>query len=199
MASVTETRTTTTEEFLELEAAAPDDVSLELINGEVREYPMTTRSRKHSMAIARCSYELINWLDAHPDQIGEVAAGEVRCRIVRNPDTTIGIDVAYFEGTIEEQPEGAKFYDGPPVVAVEVLSPSDTHEGVSERIRTLLGAGVRQVWVADPEFRTVTVHRPDAEPQFFASGSLLTAGPELAEFECAVERLFGIVRAGGAT
>lgn len=200
MASAVETKPTTTEEFLQFEAGAPEDVSLELIKGEIREYPMTTRSRQHSKAIARTSQALANWLDDHPERDGEVGAGEVRCRITRNPDTTIGIDVVYYE-LIEavDLPDGAKFYDGPPVVAVEVLSPSDTHENVSERIRMLLAAGVRQVWVADPEFRTVTVHRPNAEPQFFAPGATLTGAPDLEGFECRVERLFDRVRTTGAT
>lgn len=200
MASVIATAPVSTEEFLNIEASAADNVELALINGEIREYPMTTRSPKHSTAVTRVSHELAAWLDEHPERDGEVASGETRCRIARNPDTTVGLDVAYFEETgIGATPSGAEFFDGAPVIAVEVLSPSDTHENVSERIRTLLAAGARQVWVADPDFRTVTVHRPNAEPQFFAAGATLTAGPELEGFECRVERLFGRVRSGSTT
>ena len=184
----------TAEEFLAIEAAAGDDVRMELINGEIREYPnlMTTRSPRHSTAIARSSQTLANWLDDHLTRDGEVAAGEVRCRISRNPDNIVGIDVAYFEGTpVVELQDGAKFYDGPPVVAVEILSPSDEHEHVTNRIRTLLDAGVKQVWVADPDFRTITVHRADADPHLYAAGATLDAAPELPGFNCRVEKLFG--------
>ena len=195
MASAVETRPMTAEEFLELEASAPDDVSLELIRGEIRERLMTTRGPKHSTSIARTGHELINWLDGRPEREGEVASGEVRCRISTDPETIVGLDVAYFEGIeFVELSEGAKYYDGPQVVAVEALSPSDTHEDVSERIRMLLAAGVQQVWVADPEFRTVTVYRADAEPRLYSAGEILNGDPELPGFACPVARLFGRVR-----
>ena len=200
MASAVETRPITTEEFLRLEAEAPEDVVLELVRGEIRECPMTVRSAEHSMCMSRFSHELLNWLDNHPDRDGEVASGEVGCRIEQEPDTIVGLDVAYFVGTTADtEASENRYFDGAPVVAVEVLSPSDTHERVSERIRRLLAAGTRQVWVADPEFRTVTIHRADAEPQLFATGATLSGEPELQGFECRVERLFGRVRAGEAT
>jgi len=195
MASAVETRPTTADEFLELEAAAPEGVSLELIRGEIRERQMTTRGPRHFTTIARIGHELLNWLDEHPERVGDVASGEARCRINTDPETIVGLDVAYFEGTgFVELPEGAKFFDGPPVIAVEALSPSDTHEDVSERIRTLLAAGVRQVWVADPVFRTLTVYRSDAEPRLYAGDGILKGEPELPGFACPVARLFGRVR-----
>ncbi|REJ98449.1 MAG: Uma2 family endonuclease [Planctomycetota bacterium] len=197
MASAVDIRPMTTEEFLQRDAEAPEDVVLELIRGELREYPMTVRTAVHSICVSRFSRELLNWLDEHPERSGDVACGEVGCRIEQDPDTTVGLDVAYFEGvTADLQSGGSRYFDGPPVIAVEVLSPSDTHERLSERIRLLLTAGTRQVWVADPEFRTVTVHRSDAEPQLFAAGATLTGTPELEGFECRVERLFSRVRVG---
>jgi Uma2 family endonuclease len=143
------------------------------------------------VAIARISYVLLSWLEDHPDRFGVVASGEARCRIARNPDTTVGIDVAYFEGVeFVELPDGAKFFDGSPVVAVEVLSPTDEHEDLVARVRGFLAAGVPQVWVADPEFRSVTVHRPGVEASLFTASRTLTAEPELPGFECLVASLF---------
>jgi Uma2 family endonuclease len=195
MTSAVETRPMTAEEFLEMEASAPDDLALELIHGEIRERHMTTRGPRHSTTIARTGHELINWLDEHSEREGEVASGEARCRITADPETIVGLDVAYFEGIeFVQLPDGAKFYDGPPVVAVEALSPTDTQEDVNDRIRMLLAAGVRQVWVANPEFRTVTVYRADAEPRMYSAADVLTGEPELPGFACPVARLFGRVR-----
>lgn len=194
MATDTASRPITAEEFLEIEAAAGEDAHLELINGEIREYPspMTTRSPRHSTAIAYSCHALIEWLAKHRQADGEVAAGEARCRITSEPDNIIGIDVAYFEGTpIVEAAAGAKFYDGAPVIAVEILSPSDTHEEINSRIRILLDAGVRQVWVADPDFRTITVHRSGSAPRMWAAGETLNGDPDLPGFACPVENLFG--------
>jgi hypothetical protein len=59
---------------------------------------------------------------------------------------------------------------------------------------TLVAAGVRQVWAADPEFRTVTVHRPDgSEPMFFTESEEIIGDPDLDGFRCRVGRLFGAV------
>jgi Uma2 family endonuclease len=193
MAGATTDRIVTGEEFLKLVEAAPEDVTLELIRGHVREIPtMTTRGPRHAMAIARFSHKLIEWVDEHEPQAGVVASGEVRCRLSQHPsETIVGIDVAYFEGVeFVELPEGAKYFDGPPVVAVEVLSPSDRHEDVNDRIRSLLAAGVRQVWVADPDFRSVIVHRPDAEQQLFTAQREFDAEPELPGFRPLVASLF---------
>jgi Uma2 family endonuclease len=191
MTTTTAERLVSTNEFLQLVESAPEDVTLELIQGRVREHLMTTRSPRHSIAMARISQMLLNWLDEQPDRQGVVASGEARCRIARDPDTIVGLDVAYFEGVeFVELPDGAKFFDGPPVVAVEVLSPTDEHEEIVERVRGFLAAGVPQVWVADPEFRSVTVHRPGAEECLFTARRELTAEPELPGFRCAVESLF---------
>ena len=61
-------------------------------------------------------------------------------------------------------PRPSRFVDGPPVLAVEILSPSDQHEDIAEKVRLYLDSGVFLVWVVDTEFGTVTVHRPDASP-----------------------------------
>lgn len=122
MATATADQVVSTEAFLELVDSAPEDVELELIRGQVRECSMTTRGPRHSAAIIRIGQALANWLDRQPDRVGVVAGGEARCRIARNPDTIVGTDVAYFEGVeLVELPDGARCFDGPPVVAVEAL------------------------------------------------------------------------------
>lgn len=199
MSTATPSRLITTEEFLKLLEETPEDVTLELIKGEVEEKPMTTRRPRHSTAIARISHSLLSWLESQSNCEGVVAAGEARCRILENPDTTIGLDVAYFEGTaFVEQADGSRYFDGAPELAVEVLSPSDTHEDISERIRLLIACGVPQVWIADTEFRTITVHRSDAEPQLFTATQNLKGDPELPGFNCHVERLFASLKQADA-
>jgi Uma2 family endonuclease len=80
--------------------------------------------------------------------------------------------------------------EGVPVVAVEVLSPSDKHGDVTEKIEEYLGAGVAQVWVANPDLQTVTVYRPDAEPTAFNRQQELRGEPELPSFCLRVSDLF---------
>ncbi len=84
----------------------------------------------------------------------------------------------------------AKYLDGPPVLAIEILSPSDEQEDIADKVREYLDAGVPLVWVVDTFFSTVTVHRPDAEPQLFNVKQELTAEPFLPGFRVAVAELF---------
>ena len=76
------------------------------------------------------------------------------------------------------------------VLAVEVLSPSDTHEDVTAKVDQYLAVGVPLVWIVDPHFRTVTVHRPGQQPDFFTTDDDLTAEPHLPGFQIAVRRFF---------
>jgi Uma2 family endonuclease len=76
------------------------------------------------------------------------------------------------------------------VIAVEVLSPSEKVEEVAEKIWEYLNAGVAQVWVADPNFDTVTVHRPDMEPALFNRHQELMGEPDLPGFRVLVAELF---------
>ncbi len=194
-AVATEKRLWTTEELL----ALPDDgVERWIIRGKLyekhpdQEYTdMTKRNRFHSRAMIRVGFVLERWLEAQPEPRGQVVGGEAGFIIRRNPDSTVGIDVAYVSAeTVLVQTDGTTLFDGPPVLAVEILSPSNTHEEVRDKVQDYLSAGVDLVWMIDTDFRTVTVYRPDAEPQLFNRTQTLSADPILPGFSCPVADLF---------
>lgn len=181
----------TLEEFL----ALPDDgVYREVIRGELREYRgenVTRRNKKHAKAEAKIAQLLGNWLDRQPPKTGEVHSGEVGCIIQHDPMTTVGIDVAYFDYDVaNDDSRGTSFIDGPPILAVEILSPSDTIEGVTEKVEEYLAAGVAIVWVVNPRFRTIEVFRPDTDPELFNIQQTLTADPVLPGFNAPVRAIF---------
>lgn len=178
----------TTEEMLALPEA---EVDRELFLGQLREHPMTTRNVPHSYLNARIGQVLLNWVEEQAEPRGLVLVGEARVRIREGPDTTVGIDVAYLSPELTARtPEGAKFVDGPPDLAVEILSPSDTYGAISEKIRAYLDAGVSLVWIIDPTFRTIVVHRPDGHPRLFHVEDTIEAEPHLPGFQVALSRLF---------
>lgn len=197
MSTATLPKLMTVEEFLEFERTADPNIHRELINGELIEYPeepilMTTRSARHSEAIARICRALLNWMDDQADLVGTVAGGEARCRLLSETDNLVGLDVAYFQGVrFTERPRDESYFDGPPVIAVEILSPSDTHEAISDKIGLYLANGVKQVWIADPEFHTVTIYRNSASPILFGGDQEIVAMPELPGFHPMVRGLFG--------
>ena len=177
----------TFEQFLRLPDDGTDRV---LIRGELREKPMTWRNRKHSTVESRVVKHLGIWLDTQPEPRGEVVSGEAGFYILRDPDTGVGIDVAYVSPEVVARAPGDAYFDGAPVLAVEILSPSDKQVEVDEKVGLYLEAGVAVVWVINARFRTVTVHRPGSEPELFNVTHDLTAEPHLPGFRVAVARLF---------
>jgi Uma2 family endonuclease len=88
------------------------------------------------------------------------------------------------------QSDETTMVDGAPVVAVEILSPSDKQEEIDEKVSEYLTCGVAQVWVVNPRFRTISVFRPDAEPVLFNVDQALTAEPHLPGFSLPLAKLF---------
>jgi Uma2 family endonuclease len=189
----------TTEELL----AMPDDgVDRWLIAGELRERPvnlvgvsrerpMTVRNRFHCRATVRLSRFLDCWLDEQPEPRGQILAGEAGIILHRNPDTIVGVDVAYVPADVMvRQTSESTMIDGVPILAAEILSPGDTIEDLHEKIDVYLTWGVAVVWVVDPYDRTVKVYRKDAEPELFNARQELTGEPHLPGFGVPVARLF---------
>jgi Uma2 family endonuclease len=186
------TKLMTSEEFF----ALPDDDDVErwLINGELRtseDRPMTKRNPFHCSATAAITHLLMSWLGRQPQPRGLVLTGDAYFRLRRNPDVNVGIDVAYAPAELTATlTRKSKFLDGPPTLAVEVLSPGDKHEEVTEKISAYLESGVRLVWVLSTELRTVTVCRPDAQPQMFNVDQELSGDPHLPGFRVPVAAIF---------
>ncbi len=142
--------------------------------------------------MSRIDSKLSAWVERQPEPRGEVVVGEAGFRLQRNPDTTVGIDVAYISAATVAANRGVTgLLVGLPVLAVEILSPSDTHEGVGEKLDLYLRLGVAGVWIVDPRYRTVTVHQPAQEPVFFNATQRLDGGSYLPGFSVPVAELFG--------
>jgi Uma2 family endonuclease len=188
MSTVISSPLMTTEEML---ALPENGVDRELIRGKLREKPMTMRNRRHSRVENRTGTVLENWLETRPKPRGEIVSGEAGLRLCRDPDTTVGIDVAYVSAEVAAIEPEAAFFEGPPVLAVEIPSPSDTHQDVDEKVELFLESGVAIVWIVNPRFRTVTVYRPGAAPVMFSGTQELTAEPHLPGFRVPVDQLFG--------
>lgn len=178
----------TTEEML----ALPEDGRERwLVAGKLRERPGEPRDRFHSRAMTRVTRHLDNWLDQQPEPRGQILAGGAGVRLERDPDTTVGIDVAYVSAEVlARQTTDSTLIDGTPTLAVEILSPGDTIAGAGEKIDIYLSVGVPVAWIIDPRRRTVTVHAPGAGPELFNVRQELGGNPHLPGFRVPVARLF---------
>lgn len=189
MSTATPNKPMTAEEFLAL--PEDPDVERELIQGEVWEREMTRRSKKHSSTESMIGHRLLNWLEKQQQPHGTVASGEAGCILRRNPDSAVGIDVAYFSAEAAQlDDKDTTLFDGPPLLAVEILSPSDKHDLVDAKIQDYLQANVALVWIVDPTFKTVTVYRPDAKPEMFSGDDQISGEPHLPGFTLPVSQLF---------
>ena len=179
----------TAEEFDSL----PEDDGVErwIIDGFLYERPMTRRSFPHSRTEASIAYCLKHWIKQQSTPPGLVLSGEAGFRLRREPTTNVGIDVAYVTNEqMASTSPNASIIDGSPVLAVEIMSPSDTFEDTTSKIEAYLEAGIALVWRVEPAVRLLTVFRPDAEPESFNIHDELTAEPHLPGFKVAVSEIF---------
>jgi Uma2 family endonuclease len=77
-----------------------------------------------------------------------------------------------------------------PELVVEVLSPEDRAVDVNQKLREYFELGVRLVWVADPEARTVAAHRSATRAREFHVGKRLPGDDALPGFDVAVAAIF---------
>ncbi|HSQ55346.1 MAG TPA: Uma2 family endonuclease, partial [Gemmata sp.] len=69
-------------------------------------------------------------------------------------------------------------------------SPNDRTSEVNEKIADYLRAGVKVVWLADPDLKTVTVYYSTRSHTVLKGADELGGGEELPGFSCKVAELF---------
>ncbi|MEM6980336.1 MAG: Uma2 family endonuclease [Planctomycetota bacterium] len=179
----------TTEQLL---AIPEDGTDRELIRGELRERPMTKRNRHHARTEAKLARLLGNTLDENPTLGGDIYSGEVGVVLARDPDTTVGIDVAYFDqATVDRQSNSlTTMMEGVPRLAIEIMSPSDRIEDLQDKIEAYLDLKVEMVWLVDPRFRTIQVYRSDDLPIAYNVSQTIDLSPVMADQTLAVADVF---------
>ena len=98
---------------------------------------------------------------------------------LRRPDASF---VAYGRLPRENPPLGN--VEVAPDLAVEVVSPHDLYSELHTKVREYLAAGVRLVWVIDPQDRSAVAYRPGGVGTFLTEEGLLEGGDVLPGFAC---------------
>lgn len=80
-----------------------------------------------------------------------------------------------------------------PDLAVEVVSPNDTADGVETKLDEYLQAGVRLVWVVYVPTRNVWAYRPDGTANRYRASDPLPGEEVLPEFSVKVAELFEVL------
>jgi len=106
-------------------------------------------------------------------------------------------DVMFYSQTqldiIQQDPEWEdKPLIGVPMLAIEVVSPTDAYSQVTKKVASYLEDGVQLIWVVEPKQQTVTVHAAGSNVQVkLTIVDTLDGGDVLPGFSLPLSKLFG--------
>lgn len=156
----------------------------EFINGKLEKKKMPTA--KHSGIATRLTIELGIFLKKN--KIGRVYGDNTLFQIGENKRIP---DVSFVSNKkIPPTGEPLEIWDFAPDLAIEVISPSETHNKVERKIREYFDAGVIQVWKIVPEFKTLTIYFSPTETKILTGNDELTGGEILPKFRLALSEIF---------
>lgn len=183
MATILNDKLITADEFWDMEFDAP----AELVQGEVLE--VTRPGARHGYLCVSISSLLQNWASATGVFI--VIGNDAGVITQRDPDTVRGPDVLVIR---KDRLPGQKIPSGwltvSPDVVVEVLSPSDQWPLLLDKVAEYLETGVLEVWVVEPEEKSIHVFGQESAPRILKSGDVLASDKILPGFSAQVEKVF---------
>ncbi|HEX4822940.1 MAG TPA: Uma2 family endonuclease [Candidatus Polarisedimenticolaceae bacterium] len=144
---------------------------------------------RHGRLVANLAAIIHEHVKAH--RLGVVVTGDPGFILARNPDTLRGPDIAFVsQRRADEQRDNLRAFEGPPDLAVEVLSPSDVPAEVRTKVAEYLAAGTQLVWIVDPESRTVTTYPSIFAPNVLDERDLLEGADVVPGFRVRVVEIF---------
>jgi Uma2 family endonuclease len=157
------------------------DRNLELHAGKVVE--MSRPTTRHGRIQSKLNSRLDRDADSRP---GAIVVTEATVVIDEVEETVLGPDVAYWDRPFDTT---RRWPDRPPLIAVEVRSPSESMPKVLDKVDQYLAAGVAYVWVVDGDEQFVTVYTADRAPKTYDRGDTLTC-PALEGFALPLTEIF---------
>jgi len=153
----------------------------ELIGGEIVKMPPA--SHYHDRLKNRISRKLATFLDANAS-LGLESNAEIGTRVSKF-DTFVA-DVSIIRTSRFSDQE--RIVQGPPDVAIEIVSPSDTASHLKAKVDAYLANGSHSVWVLFPDSKSIVVYRPGFMHELKADDNI--EDPLLPGFSLPVSSLF---------
>jgi Uma2 family endonuclease len=164
-----------------------DHMRHELVRGQLRTMPLC--DGEHGAVVINVTVPLAQYVDEH--HLGRVFAAGTGFTTAKGPDTVRAPDGAFVAAArIAGVGIGEEFFRGPPDLAVEVDSASDTMDEVDETVEDWLEAGVSLVWVVDPTPRRVTVHAKKQTRRILGESDVLGGGNVVPGFTLPIREIF---------
>ncbi len=167
----------------------PDIWRYELVDGKLVE--VSPAGMIHTLIVGR----IYRFLADHADEnnAGLVIVDGLGFVLSREPDTLRVPDISFISR--ERLPEDGptwSYTDVVPDLVIEVISPGNSAAELRRRTRDYLAAGVRLIWVAWPEERSVSVYAGSRTPTELIAEETLDGGDVLPGFVIPVADLFDI-------
>ena len=147
-----------------------EDKRYELDEGELIE--MTRPAYKHNRALLKLLYSLESYLRSNP--VGEVLLSENLYAL--SSSTRRAPDAAVILGDRSKELAGAKVIPIIPEICAEVLSPSETPRTIHRKLKQYFEAGVKEVWLIDPDAAEVEIWTgPTLPERALTNGDILVS------------------------
>jgi Uma2 family endonuclease len=146
------------------------DVRYELVDGVI--VPMAPPGYSHG----RRQHTVLGILrTAETLGLGE-ACGETGVVLRRNPDRVVGADAAFIlTASLPARVSDEGYLETIPEVVVEVRSKNDSRPEILDKCDEYHRAGVREVWVIDPDARTLAAHHADGSVRVIREADTVTS------------------------
>jgi Uma2 family endonuclease len=179
--------TTTSMTAEQLFCLPADNLRHELIRGELR--TMTPAGSEHGATVMNVSWCLLRHNKKR--KRGVLFGAETGFVLARDPDTVRASDCAWVR--LERIPAKGipkTFFSGAPDLAVEVVSPGDSHDEVRTKVEDWLSPGTQVVWVVNPKPKTVAVYRAGDPARILTERDMLDCPDLLPGFKVRVSEYF---------
>lgn len=171
----------------DLIALRDDGKSYELVEGQLEEQAVSNLA---GAVASKITVRLGAFAEAN--RLGEVFNAETLYRCIpRRPKTVRKPDVSFIaRDRLPKDWATSNSFTIAPDLAVEVLSPNDLITRVHKKLREYQRAGVKLIWLIDPEQRFISVKHADGKAYDLQESDELTGEDVLPGFRCRVADLF---------
>ena len=147
---------------------------------------MTRPTYRYNRVLGILFYELTRYF--RQSRLGEaLLSGNL---YTLSPLTRRAPDVAVILGDRYEELKDAKVIPIIPDIAAEVLSPSETPRMIHRKLKQYFDAGVKEVWLIDPDVREIEVWTGATLPGRALAGGDILASSLLPGFILTLDALF---------
>ena len=176
----------TAEDLLRLHSQG---VKCELIRGIL--YETVSAGAEHSFIGIRLGGEFDRHARRH--RLGRVGGTDGGVLIEQNPDTVREPDIFFVSANrlpLDLPVQG--YLEVVPELVVEIVSPGDSEQDVTEKVAMWLDLGVSMALEGRPATRTIIVYRPGAPADTLTGGEVLDCGDVLSGFSLPLTEIFDV-------